>query len=134
MSFKTRNRRAFDDQSVDMTPMLDIVFIMLIFFIVTAVFLDEGGLNFVQPDGGDPAETENESIQIYVDSKDRVSVDSLQIELSAIPARVERLLAEKPEANIILTADQYASLDPLVYIQDQMNLAQRQTVLKIIRD
>ncbi len=122
-----------DDATVDMTPMLDIVFIMLIFFIVTAVFLDERGLDFTVPNGGDtgnPAAT----IQIYVDARNRVSVDRVPVTLSSVPLRVERLLADKPEASILLMASAKAAVDPVVDIKDKMAIAGRQTRIKIIRD
>lgn len=129
--FKYR-RTADDDAQVDMTPMLDIVFIMLIFFIVTAVFLDERVLDMTTPQGEGP-EHGGQTIQIYVDAKDRVSVDRVPVTLKGVPPRVERLLADKPGANILLMASQQASLEPIIYIKDQMNLASRNTVLKIVR-
>jgi biopolymer transport protein ExbD len=117
-----------------MTPMLDIVFIMLIFFIVTATFLDEQGLDFTRPPPDISLYTSTPpSISIYVDAKDRVSVDNEIAELSAVPLRVERLLAEKPDAVISLRADAQATLGPVVYIKDQMALAGRETVMRIDR-
>lgn len=135
MSFtRTRRNRRSDDADVDMTPMLDIVFIMLIFFIVTATFLDEQGLDFTRP----PPDistyiTTPPAISIYVDAKNAVSVDNESAELSSVASRVERLLAEKPNAVISLRADAQASLDPVVYIKDQMKLAGRETVMRIDR-
>jgi len=135
MSFtRTRRNRRADDADVDMTPMLDIVFIMLIFFIVTATFLDESGLDFVQPpENADPNPKPTPAISIYVDAKNAISVDNEAAELSAVASRVERLMAEKPNAVISLRADAQASLDPVVYIKDQMALAGRETVMKIDR-
>lgn len=126
-------RNGADDASVDMTPMLDIVFIMLIFFIVTSVFLDERGLDFTTPsgEGGDPP---GATIQIFVDAKNRISVDRIPVTLKGMTSRVERLLADKPNANIMLMASHRATLDPVVYIKDQMELASRDTVIKIIRE
>lgn len=121
-----------DDGSVDMTPMLDIVFIMLIFFIVTAVFLDERGLDFTTPIG-DSHNSSGTTIQIYVDKKDRVSVDQIPVRLQAVPARVERLMADKPDANIVLRTEQSARLDPVVFIKDQMNQMSRHTIVKVIK-
>ena len=121
-----------DSAEVDMTPMLDIVFIMLIFFIVTAVFLDERGLDLTTPMGKGPDGGGN-TIQIYVDAQDRVSVDRVQVMLKGVPSRVERLLADKPDANIVLMVDRAASLDPIIYIKDNMNMASRNTIVKVIR-
>jgi len=135
MSFtRSRKARRADEAEVDMTPMLDIVFIMLIFFIVTATFLDEQGLDFTPP----PPDIQTlappiPAISIYVDAKNAISVDNEAAELSAVASRVERLMAEKPNAVISLRADAQASLDPVVYIKDQMTLAGRETVIKIDR-
>lgn len=128
-----RNRRS-EDADVDMTPMLDIVFIMLIFFIVTATFLDEQGLDFTQPPSNLAQPIEPiPAISIYVDAKNGVSVENEAAELSAVASRVERLMAEKPNAVISLRADAQASLEPVVYIKDQMALAGREMVMKIDR-
>ena len=128
-----QNRRA-DSADVDMTPMLDIVFIMLIFFIVTATFLDESGLDFTSPpDFYAPVTPPNPAIFIYVDAKDMISIDNEAAELSSLNSRVERLMAEKPNAVISLRADAQASLNSVVYIKDQMALAGRETVMKVDR-
>ena len=135
MSFaRTRKNRRSDEADVDMTPMLDIVFIMLIFFIVTATFLDEQGLDFAQapPEPLTPTPPAP-AISIYVDSKNAVSIDNEASELSSVASRIERLMADKPNAVISLRADAQASLDPVVYIKDQMALAGRETVMKIDR-
>lgn len=134
MSFtRTRKNRRAEEAGVDMTPMLDIVFIMLIFFIVTATFLDEQALDFTQAPAAKTPITSAPAINIYVDAKDRVTVDNRRVELSLVTSQVERLLAEKPEAIVSLRADARASLDPVVFIKDQMVLAGRETVLKIDR-
>ena len=133
-SARTRKNRRSDEADVDMTPMLDIVFIMLIFFIVTATFLDEQGLDFAQapPEPLTPTPPAP-AISIYVDSKNAVSIDNEASELSSVASRVERLMADKPNAVISLRADAQASLDPVIYIKDQMILAGRETVMKIDR-
>lgn len=134
MSFtRTRRHRRSDEADVDMTPMLDIVFIMLIFFIVTATFLDERGLDFAQAPASEPLKEPTPAISIYVDAKNSVSVDNEAAELSSVASKVERLMADKPNAIISLRADAQASLDPVVYIKDQMVLAGRETVMKIDR-
>ena len=131
---RTRRNRRSDAADVDMTPMLDIVFIMLIFFIVTATFLDEGGLDFTQPPQNEKtSKRQTPAISIYVDASNAVSVDNEAAELLAVASRVERLMAEKPNAVISLRADAKASLDPIIYIKDQMALAGRETIMKIDR-
>jgi len=135
MSFtRTRRNRRSDEAEVDMTPMLDIVFIMLIFFIVTATFLDEKGLDFTQaPPAPQTPAPPVQAISIYVDAKDAVSIDNEQAELLSVISRVERVMAEKPNAVISLRADAQASLNSVIYIKDQMTLAGREVVMKIDR-
>ena len=135
MSFtRTRKSRRADAADVDMTPMLDIVFIMLIFFIVTAVFLDERGLDFTQtPPPLTTLTPPTPAISIYVDAKNAISIDNEAAELSSVASKVERLIADKPNAVISLRVDAQASLEPVVYIKDQMALTGRETVMKIDR-
>lgn len=103
-----RSRKKFgdDDAAVDMTPMLDIVFIMLIFFIVTATFLNETGLDFTRPPESDEPPPPNikpkPAITVYVDEQNFCSVDGLQAECSDVAVTVEGLLSDKPGASIIL--------------------------------
>jgi len=135
MSFTTKRKiRRLEDADVNMTPMLDIVFIMLIFFIVTATFLDETGLDFTQPPPAPTTKSEPmPAISIYVNAKDAISIEKEAVELSSVASRVERLMAEKPNAVISLRANAQASLDSVVYIKDQMALTGRETVMKIDR-
>ncbi len=131
---KLRRARGGDDANVDMTPMLDIVFIMLIFFIVTATFLDESGLDFTQPPDVPPiTENTQPSVAIYVDRNNQISLDNRVTTLEGVAAGVERLLADKPDANIILTADAAASLNTVTIIKDQMDGMGRATVIKVNR-
>lgn len=132
-SRRRKNRRT-DQADVDMTPMLDIVFIMLIFFIVTATFLDERGVSLTEPPQNSEAPTPpTAAISIYVDAKNIVSVENEIAELLSVSSRVERLIADKPNAVISLRADAQASLDPIIYIKDQMALSGREMVMKIDR-
>jgi biopolymer transport protein ExbD len=133
-AIRLRQNRRSESAEVDMTPMLDIVFIMLIFFIVTATFLDESGLDFTSPPDFDaPITPPSPAISIYVDAKDMISIDNESAELSSVNSRVERLMAEKPNAVISLRANAQASLNSVVYIKDQMALSGRETVMKIDR-
>jgi len=128
---RLRQNRAADEADVDMTPMLDIVFIMLIFFIVTATFLDETALDMTQPPDSPPIETQARTISVYVDENNQISLDSRVTALSAVASGVERLLADKPDASVLLIADAQASLNTVTVIKDQMNQMGRQTVIKI---
>lgn len=122
-----------DDAEVNMTPMLDIVFIMLIFFIVTAVFIDETAMDFTQAPPSTSPPSLQPTISVYIDDKNIISVERQVAELSAVGSRVEVALAEKPDAAILLTASAQASWDPVVSIKDQMMEAGRPVVIEVTR-
>ena len=117
---RRRVRHGGDDADVDMTPMLDIVFIMLIFFIVTATFLDEQGIDLTQPPPPpNPLDNDSKSaISVYVDSKNRCSVDGRGSDCDRVTLTVESLLADKPGASIILKVHELADNRYLVGLKD----------------
>jgi len=117
--------------------MLDIVFIMLIFFIVTATFLDETGIDLTQPPpppDSDVNPPPKPAITVYVDDRNFCSVDGNQSECDRVPLRVERLLADKPGANIILKVHEAASHNNLVFMKDSFDESGLQSKLEIIKE
>jgi len=132
---RRRRSKGGDEAEVDMTPMLDIVFIMLIFFIVTATFLDERGIDLQQPPPPPPdipdAPT-NPAITVYVDSKDTCSVDGRRTECDRVTLAVERLLADKPRASVILRIDKRAKHNILVMLKDGMDVAGLKSKIEIV--
>ena len=133
---RARRNSGGDDAEVDMTPMLDIVFIMLIFFIVTATFLDERGVDFTQPPP--PPEDQpqsNESkpaITVYVDPRNNCSVDGRGTECDRVFLAVESLLADKPGASIILKISETALHGTMVMLKDGFDRDKRQVKIEII--
>jgi len=108
-----------------MTPMLDIVFILLIFFIVTAVFLDERGVDFTQAQGDAPTGQPTDVVRIVVDGEDVISVEGRVVPLALVESEVQRHLVERPGAAIDLRADKTAKLNNIVIIKDDMEQAGR---------
>ena len=131
MSLRRRIKN-HEDSTVDVTPMLDIVFIMLIFFIVTATFLDEKGLDFTVPNEGEKG-SDMPVIQVYVDEGNNVSVDGKPLDLENVAFEVESRLAFKPNASVTLVAHYSADLNPVVFIKDKMESAGRQTTFKVVK-
>ena len=132
---RRRTRRADDESDVDMTPMLDIVFIMLIFFIVTAKFITEQGIDLTQPPpppDDQPPSKSKRAISIYVDNNNRCSVDGFGTECNAVALRVEKILADKPGANIILKVNELASHGNLVYLKDTFDSRGLSSKIEII--
>ena len=86
-----------DDSDINLTPMLDVVFIMLIFFIVTATFIKQPGLDVWRPDARTAESKPLVSVLIAVGPKGDVWIDKKQIELDNVRAQIERLHAENPK-------------------------------------
>lgn len=114
-----------DGDGVDMTPMLDIVFILLIFFIVTAVFLDETGVDFTQAQGEAPVGPATAVISIVVDGEDTISVEGRVVSITLVESEVQRHLVNRPDAVIDLRADKKARLQNILTIKDDMEQAGR---------
>ena len=90
---------------INLTPMLDVVFIMLIFFIVTASFLKETGMDMNRSDTSEKSTTENESILIAIAENSGIWMDDRLIDPRAVRANVERRRAENPSATVVIKAN-----------------------------
>jgi biopolymer transport protein ExbD len=102
-----------------MTPMLDIVFIMLIFFIVTATFTKESGIDLSRPDTNEQQQKqEKKSIVIQISGSDGIFIDGRRIDLRAVRANVERMHAENPDAPAVILAEPGAHNGTLVEVLD----------------
>ena len=131
-----RRKTQGDEAEVNMTPMLDIVFIMLIFFIVTATFLDEKGVDLTQPPPPPDTDVPSKStpaITVYVDGRDQCAVDGARTTCDRVALRVERLLADKPGASVILRLDEEARHELLVGIKDELDTKGLASKIEIIR-
>lgn len=121
---RKRRMRDVEESEVNLTPMLDVVFIMLIFFIVTASFAREYGIDLTRPDvSKQQSETRKKSILITIDRHGEVWIRKRRIDIRAVRANVERLLAENPQAAVLVRADGDAENGPFVRVVDQARLA-----------
>jgi biopolymer transport protein ExbD len=118
-----RKVRVEEDAAIDMTPMLDIVFIMLIFFIVTTVFVKEAGVDVNKPNGSLAVMPKNANIFIAVTEDGTVWIDKREIEVDLVRANLERLMAEQPSDVIIIQADKEAEHGLVVEVMDQIKMA-----------
>jgi biopolymer transport protein ExbD len=116
-----KRRKEEEESNIDMTPMLDVVFIMLIFFIVTASFVNESGLDVSRPPTSDepPPDTENTNIVFRVSESNELTLEGRRIDVRAVRANVERMHAEKPEAKVIISAHPKSKAELFVLISDQ---------------
>jgi biopolymer transport protein ExbD len=120
---RRRHARPEEDAAIDMTPMLDIVFIMLIFFIVTATFVKESGIDVTRPDAETAVKQSRVGILIAIRNNNEVWINRRQVDLAAVRANVERLHAENPQGGAVIQADKEAMTGVLVEIMDQVRLA-----------
>ena len=114
-----------EEAEVDLTPMLDVVFIMLIFFIVTASFIKEVGLDLNKPEGGDAPKTvtENENILIQITNDGLIFIDRRNVDVRAVRANIERLRAERPNGQVVVAPGAASQNGLLVEVMDQARLA-----------
>jgi biopolymer transport protein ExbD len=115
-----RTHRIDDDAEINITPMLDIVFIMLIFFIVTTSFVKEQGLEVSRPSSAPPKEIKKNRgpIVVKIDAASLISLKGRMLEPRAVQANLEREKAEKPDSPLIVAAHPDASTEALVTILD----------------
>ncbi len=92
-------QKAEEGAEIDLTPMLDVVFIMLIFFIVVASFLKEAGVEVTRPDNNQPDDPNDAvSIVFEVAADGQIYIENRRIDERAVRAVAQRILAEDPEA------------------------------------
>jgi biopolymer transport protein ExbD len=115
-----RRRRLDDEAEINITPMLDIVFIMLIFFIVTTSFVREEGLEVARPSNSPPREVEKDlgPIVLRIDSASLIRLKGRVLEPLAVQANLERERAERPAAPLIVAAHPDAQTEALVTVLD----------------
>ncbi|WP_339726107.1 biopolymer transporter ExbD [uncultured Paraglaciecola sp.] len=118
-----RKVRVEEDAEIDMTPMLDIVFIMLIFFIVTTVFVKEAGVNVNKPNGSLAVMPKNANIFIGITEDGDVWIDKRKVETDLVRSNLERLMAEQPSDVIIIQADKEAEHGVVIEVMDQIKAA-----------
>ena len=117
-----------NETEIDMTPMLDIVFIMLIFFIVTTSFIKEAGVEVKRPDASTAQRQEASSIYVAVTDDGEIWIDRQMVDLRALRSQVERLRIDNPEAAAVLQADTDARHGLVVKVMDQLRLGGVETI------
>jgi len=112
-----------DEAGIDLTPMLDVVFIMLIFFIVTTSFVKEAGIDVSRPNAATAEKKDKASILIAISNNGDIWIDKRKVDVRSVRANVERLHAESPEGSVVIQADQVSKTGILVKVMDQVRLA-----------
>ena len=120
---RRRKAREGEESEVNLTPMLDVVFIMLIFFIVTASFVKEAGIDVNRPDAATAEKKERGNILVAITSNGQIWIDKRQVDPRALRANIERLHAENPEGSVVIQADKDSKNGLLVQVMDAARLA-----------
>lgn len=107
-----------EESNIDITPMIDVVFIMLIFFIVTASFVKETGIDVNRPEASTAVAKERANILIAISANDEIWIDKRRIDARSIRAVIERLHAQNPQGSVVIQADKRSTNDKLVKVMD----------------
>jgi biopolymer transport protein ExbD len=107
-----------EENEINLTPMLDVVFIMLIFFIVTASFIKEAGIDVNRPDAPSADSQDDAAILIAISSNDEIWIDRRETEPNAVRGMIERLHAENPKGSIVIQADEESTHETLVIVME----------------
>jgi biopolymer transport protein ExbD len=119
----THTKQESAAESVNLTPLIDMVIILLIFFLVTASFTKESGIDVDRPTAKTAAREEQGSMIIGVSKDGEIWIDSQKIDMRAVRAHVEHLHAQNPEGTVIILADKSAQTGTTVEVLDQVRLA-----------
>jgi biopolymer transport protein ExbD len=117
-----------EEATIDMTPMLDVVFIMLIFFIVTASFVKEAGIDVNRPEAATAVKKDRANILVAISAKGDIWINKRKVDVRAVQANIERLYAENPQGTVVIQADRKATTDVLIKVMDASRAAGIQDV------
>ena len=109
---------ADDESEVNITPLIDIVFIMLIFFIVTATFVKEAGIDVNKPDAPTAEVKKKANILIAIDANNNIWLDRRKIDIRSVIPNIKRLRSENPQGSVVLQADEESKNKMLVEVMD----------------
>jgi len=107
-----------EEAEVNLTPMLDVVFIMLIFFIVTASFVKEAGIDVNRPGAATAERKEKGNILVAISADNQIWIDRRQVDPRALRANIERMHAENPLGAVVIQADEESKNKLLVQVMD----------------
>ena len=117
MAIGRRRRSSSDDESdINLTPMLDVVFIMLIFFIVTATFIKQSGIEVARPDAVTGEQKPTVSMLIAISPNGEIWIDKKRVDPAAVRAHIERLHAENPKGGLVIQADKQSTNEKLMAV------------------
>lgn len=121
-------RTNFHEEEINMAPLIDMVFLLLIFFMVTTSFVKETGIDVHRPTAATAEMKQKGNILLGVSEDGRIFFDKSPIDIRSVRAHIERSLAENPEGAVVIVADQKSDTGVIVRIMDQCRLAGAQRI------
>ncbi|MDE0062108.1 MAG: biopolymer transporter ExbD [Gammaproteobacteria bacterium] len=109
----SRFSRSDDESDINLTPMLDVVFIMLIFFIVTATFIKQAGIEVLRPEAATAEQKPTVSVLVAIGENGEIWIDKRRVDPAAVRSHIERLHAENPKGGLVIQADKGARYELL---------------------
>jgi biopolymer transport protein ExbD len=123
ISVRQSLRRGTGTAAVNMAPLIDLIFLLLIFFMVTTSFVKETGIDVQRPTASTAVLKDKGNILIGVDPQGRIFFEKKQIDIRSVRAHIERCLAENPEGSIVIVADKTSHTGVVIRVMDQCRLA-----------
>jgi len=112
----TRLSRGDDESDINLTPMLDVVFIMLIFFIVTATFIKQAGIDVSRPDALTSVKKPTVAVLVAIHENGDIWIDKKRVDVTAVRAHIERLHAENPKGGLVVQADKNSTTEKVLAV------------------
>ena len=131
MARKVRANTGGGGQEIDLTPMLDVVFILLIFFIVTAQFIKEPGVPIIRPDVDNQAQAKPLAILIAITENDEVFIDKKEVPMVEVGFTLKELRLDNPRGEVVVQADVNSSAETMVEVMEAINKVDGSTVINI---
>ncbi len=131
MARRQRATTAASDEGINLTPMLDVVFILLIFFIVTAQFIKEPGVAIARPEVDNKAAVKPLAILIAIDENNDIYIDKKKVPLVEVGFTIKELRLDNPRGQIVLQADVNSNAETMVDVMEAINRIDGATVINI---
>ena len=112
----SRLSRGDDESDINLTPMLDVVFIMLIFFIVTATFIKQAGIDVSRPDALTSVKKPTVAVLVAIHENGDIWIDKKRVDVTSVRAHIERLHAENPKGGLVVQADKNSTTDKVLAV------------------
>ena len=127
MRKKFRNYQE-EEATIELMPLLDVVFILLIFFIVTTSFVKESGIDVLKPTAKTAVKQERATIFVAIKNNGEVWIQKRKVALGSVRANIEKLHAESPEGSVVIQADKRSQTGTLIQVMDQIRAAKVENI------